>query len=206
MRSWEDGPKCPSGEHELEGPWVRFCHPCGAYVDDIAYLVEQGAPAAEAVLRAREAAAHGKAIRLLAAERGPAAPPSLTVVPGDSDELEETVRTRCTDFLELMGFRVYKLEQGYRPDACLQCGAGIPVRGSRQALGLADILVAGPGILFFVEFKRPKQKKRGGFVSNRSPEQLQFERDCKVAGVSVYLWRSIDDAQAWFESWKGGQS
>lgn len=194
--------RCPSGLHDLEGPWVKFCPLCSAYIDDIAFLIERGVEPLEATRMAqRNFSSMGQPLRRGQWAGTAAGQEALFVAEGD--ELEETIRERVTDFLRQMGMAVYKLEQGYRPENCQKCDTLIPVRGTRVTAGVADILVAPPGgALFFVEFKRPKRRAGGDYVSNRTPEQVKFAADCAAAGVQVYLWRSLKEAQAWFSEWR----
>lgn len=99
----------------------------------------------------------------------------------DDAVLEEDVRAGTVGALRAFGYAVWDLEQGHRPMK----------GGTRQTKGLADLLVAGHGEVFFVELKRPGGKRRR--------EQKTFQEEIEANGVRVYLWRSSAEAADHYE-------
>jgi hypothetical protein len=101
------------------------------------------------------------------------------------EPLEEDVLRHVVDALETLGWEVDNFEQGYRPDACPDCGR--PVRAStRVPLGTPDLRVYGVGRNFWIELKRP-----GGALTDEQREWHDRERQ---HGGHVYVVRSAEQA------------
>ena len=92
---------------------------------------------------------------------------------------EEEISLAIRAVLELHGFDVYSLEQGYRKDR----------GGTRQTPGIADLYVLGHGRAIWIELKSAKGKLR--------PSQEEFRDQCQANGVEWALWRSEADAIEW---------
>ena len=96
---------------------------------------------------------------------------------------ESAVSLAIVQVLELHGFTVWSLEQGYRHER----------GGTRQTAGLGDLFVLGHGHSLWIELKRPDGKGR------LRPSQEAFRDACRANGVAWALWRSETDALEWVE-------
>ena len=92
---------------------------------------------------------------------------------------EEEISLAIRAVLELHGFDVYSLEQGYRKES----------GGTRQTAGLPDLFVVGFGRALWVELKSAKGRLR--------PSQEAFRDVCEANAVGWALWRSEADAIEW---------
>lgn len=117
------------------------------------------------------------------------APPARPKLPkGMKAPLEVDVRLDGISYMRIKGYKVYDMEQGYRPER----------GGPRVAVGFPDCYFHGHGLRGFIEFKRadgqPARKKQ-------SPEQKAFERE-ELANGGIYL---LVEATAQLVSWHEAQ-
>lgn len=92
---------------------------------------------------------------------------------------EARISKDIRDFLRTLGFAVYSLEQGYRPER----------GGTRQTPGLPDLYAMGKGFGMWIEVKTPKGKLRAS--------QELFRDEARANGVNWHCWRSVSDAVEW---------
>ncbi len=101
-------------------------------------------------------------------------PRPADAIPDDrpEDEIQEAGRKA----LELLGFKVYSLNQD---------------RATRQTPGIADTYVAGHGRTTWAEWKRPGE--------DQSPDQVDFNIDVVGNGAEYHVWRHEAEAISWAE-------
>lgn len=89
---------------------------------------------------------------------------------------EEQIQSQVKDYLAVVGCDVVDTSQP---------------RATMITEGVADLAVFADGAFAWAEIKRPGGKQR--------ESQKRFESWCARAGVSYFIWTSVDDARKWFE-------
>jgi len=96
------------------------------------------------------------------------------------DRSEAEIRMAVRGVLELHGYVVVDLEQGYRPDG-----------STRVRKGLPDLFIMGHNRSCWAELKSQKGRQ--------TKEQKEFEEDCHRAGFEYHLWRHEKEAITWIK-------
>lgn len=105
--------------------------------------------------------------------------PSQAILDGRT---EAEIRLAVRAALELHGFVVVDLEQGYRRDG-----------STRVRRGLPDLAIMAPGGVFaWRELKSAKGRL--------TEEQRAFGDDCRRLGIDWAVWRHEGEAMAWAEA------
>lgn len=103
------------------------------------------------------------------------------------DRSEEQIRIAIRRALELHGFVVIDLEQGYRRDGTTRVRKGLP-----------DLYIMGYGVGVWRELKSAR--------GQLTPEQEAFGEDCRRCGIDWDVWRHEREAITWAEKTKEAMS
>lgn len=161
-------PACPRCSDPLEG-FATWCFRCEAYIADMVEAKGHG--------RDHSGDRESKAPRVAGLESESNWQGLATLDTRSEDDISTAIQT----VLELHGFDVWSLEQGYRRSR----------GGTRQTPGIADLFVVGHRYHTWVELKSATGSLR--------ESQERFRDICQANGVPWALWRHEADAIAWAE-------
>ena len=171
---------------ELEGPWVRF-HWARPYTDpdNPGHYVDGATRDLTEPPRGPESDEEHEGM-------APPAPPRQEPHPLIKAALEEDVRWDSISFLRMVGYLVYNMEQGHRPDG----------GHTRVGKGVGDVYFQGHGVTGWIEFKRPDGKPAR---EKQTTEQRAFERG-EIANGGIYLLvESTRQLEQWDREIRGRQ-
>lgn len=97
---------------------------------------------------------------------------------------EDDVRREIVNYLDLSGWDVWDLEQGYR------AGPG----GARVTSGMSDVVAVGFGLVAFIEMKSPKGQTAR---KKQRPGQARLERAVLGVGGTYLLVESLEQVKTW---------
>ena len=179
---------------ELEGSWVRF-HYAKPYTeeDSNGHYIDGGSREIEGSLQFYEETAPFGAEEY---DRVAPPPPDRKKVPRKLTKLlvpqEEDIRWDGISFLRIKGYRVYNMEQGYRPEG----------GHTRVGVGIADTYFQGHGVTGWIEFKRPEGKSAR---DKMSADQKLFEKWELENGGLYLLIESTQQLEEWDRIHRGKQ-